>query len=394
MEKKILSCLFNSRGGYDKTTDILNESDFSDQGIILFELAKEFYEADTNASQIDTDIILSRIERKYPKHLDTFKHIINTLPEVSDINLIEELKAHKQHVVGMKLSSALLSSNHEEIRDLIERYTNLDTTQDTNKTEVYINTSFSDIIQSVQSDNLLRVYPLSFNEHLDGGVPLQTHIVVYAEPEVGKSLFNINAAAGFCKDGHKVLYVGNEDPKDQMLMRFATRMSGMNKYEIIKNPQEAQSRANDNGYGNLIFGSTETGTVGEIERLIEVYRPRVVIVDQIRHLNFPNITGEVEQITRAGKAMRALGKKYNTVQISVTQAANSASGKLILDMGDVYMSNTSLPGDADILLGIGANEQYKQQGRRMLSPCKNKINGNHESLAVAVDPTISKVISI
>lgn len=397
MEKQILSALYQSREAYDTIKMYLDENDFSDKGQILYQKAAHFYDNDNEATTIDKELVLSQLEREMPKHFDMFKRTIEGFGHISVPNLREEIISLKRHSTSLDLSAALMEGNHGKVTDLIDLYQQYSSgvlKEEENEVQVFTGQSISDLVAESSSGNLVQVYPLSLNEHLEGGVPRQTHIIVFAQPEVGKSLFSINMAVGFCKQGLKVLYVGNEDPAPQMMMRFVTRFSQMNKYEIIKHPADAQAKAVDQGYENLIFVSLPSGTIGEIEKYIRTYSPDVIVVDQIRHLNFYGVQGEVEQLTRAGKAMRRLGKKYNCVVVSVTQAADSANNKLILDQGDVYMSNTSLPGDADLLIGLGMNENFKGQNRRMVSPCKNKLNGNHEPLPVAIDPTISKVISI
>jgi len=92
--------------------------------------------------------------------------------------------------------------------------------------------------------------------------------------------------------------------------------------------------------------------------------------------------------------MRALIKRYNLVGVSIHQAGDSATNKLVLERGDVYMSNTSLPGDADVLIGIGANPAFKEEGRRMISLAKNKVSGVHDYWPVVFDEHLSKVVSI
>lgn len=396
MEQSLLGAIFHSREAFDELATFLSREDFSDKGQILFDQIAQYYEADPQAKKVETSLLLPRLERTFPKHFDMFKHIVERLEPSSTPNLKQEILEQKRHVTAMKLSSALLENKRTDIRDLIEMYQAYEAgaleTED--EREIFIGRKVSDIVQAVAPDKLIRVYPLSLNQQLEGGVPPQTHMVVYATPEAGKSLFSINMAAGMCKDGNRVLYVGNEDPAVQMMLRFLSRMSGLNKTDILKNPAEAEARAMDKGYENLIFTGVAEGTISEIEYLIHEYRPAALIVDQIRHLRFPGVTGEVEQLTRAGKAMRRLGKKENLVVLSVTQAADSASNKLVLDQGDVYMSNTSLPGDADILIGIGMNKEYEAMNKRMLSPCKNKISGNHDPIPVAIDKPLNKVISI
>lgn len=397
MEKQILSALFQSREAYDTIRAYLDVDDFSDRGQILYKKAAHFYDNDSECTEINKDLILPQIEREIPKHVDVFKRLLDSFEHVSVPNLVEEIVELKRHRASLELAAALHEGNHAQVKDLIDLYEQYSAgvlREDDEEVQVYTGQNITDLVSSVNTGQQIQIYPLSLNAHLEGGVPRQTHIIVFAQPEMGKSLFSVNMAVGFCKQGLKVLYVGNEDPATQMMMRFVTRFSQMNKYDVLKSPAEAQARALGDGYNNLIFVSLPSGTIAEIEKYMRQYKPDVVVVDQIRHLNFHGVQGEVEQLTRAGKAMRRLGKKYNCVICSVTQAADSANNKLVLDQGDVYMSNTSLPGDADLLIGIGANDGYKSQNRRMLSPCKNKINGNHESLPVAIDPTISKVISL
>ena len=62
-------------------------------------------------------------------------------------------------------------------------------------------------------------------------------------------------------------------------------------------------------------------------------------------------------------------------------------------MGDVDNSNTGIPAQADVMIGIGATSEDESQGRRVLSLPKNKRSGNHEYFAVNVDPQLSRVRS-
>ena len=100
------------------------------------------------------------------------------------------------------------------------------------------------------------------------------------------------------------------------------------------------------------------------------------------------------QLTVAGRAMRSLIKRHNLVGISVTQAADSASRKAVLDIGDVYMSNTSLPGDADLMIGIGGTPDQVENGYRMISLPKNKLTGDHEPRSVEFNKFLSKYSSL
>jgi len=398
MENKILNLAFQDRDAFEIIEKYLPAEELDGQARILYQAIADYYETDQEAVECDKDVILGRIERLHPKHVDMFKLILNNFHEVSVPNLLKELLELKKQNVAHELSGALLANQDGQVEDLMEQYKRLqegvlDEEVDEDN-ELYIQEPVHNIIDAFSSENLVKVYPKSLNELLGGGVPVQTHILIYAEPELGKSLVAINMAAGFCRDGRKTLYIENEDSSKATLMRFINRMSGMTKMEVIKNPDDAMSRALDKGYGNLIFKSMSPGTIPEIECLIRDYEPECIIVNQIRQLDFKGIDGDTAQLTAAGKAMRKLIKKYDLVGVSVTQAADSATNKLVLERGDTYMSNISLPGDVDVMIGIGGNEEFKSLGRRMLSLPKNKPGQNHSHFPVIVDEQLSKVISI
>jgi hypothetical protein len=100
------------------------------------------------------------------------------------------------------------------------------------------------------------------------------------------------------------------------------------------------------------------------------------------------------QLEKAAMAARNLGKKHGAMVMSVTQAGDSASGKAILEMGDVDSSNTGIPAQADVMVGIGASMEDIEMGRRVISLPKNKRSGQHGYFPVRVDPTRSRILGM
>jgi len=399
-DNKILNLCFSDRAAFSEITKYLSSEDFEGHSNILLKYIEEYYEIDPDAKKCDKDIILSRIERAHPKHVSTFKAILNGFTDISVPNILKEVLEVKKRNISQALSGALLAGKSDSlISSLIKEYSDiqeglLQEEEDRSEPDTYIAEPVENLCTSFSETGLVKVYPKTLNDVLGGGVPKQTHIVVFASPETGKSLVAINMAAGFCRDGRKTLFIENEDPAASTLMRFVNRMSGMSKMEVLQDYKKAQDRALEKGYGNLVFSSVSPGNIKEIEALIEEHKPECLVVNQIRHLAFRGTEGEVAQISMAGKAMRTLIKKYNLVGISVHQAGASADNKLVLERSDCYMSNTSLPGDADIMLGIGVNDQFKDESKRMFSLVKNKMNGDHSFFAVSVNEQLSKVMSL
>lgn len=397
MERKILGALVSSREAYESLEGLVSDFDFGDLGKIIYSQISEYYESDPDSQFVDRDILLSSLQRKYERHADRLANVVSGLEEVSVPNVVKEFLELKKHNVGTELSQLLMTNgSQQKIQSLIEQYQRFSAGElpnDDEKSEVCNDVSPALLVNSLSGDGLIRLYPKSLNDRVEGGVPPGTHIVFFGTPEAGKSMVSINLASGFCKDNRRVMYWGNEDPKDNMLVRFISRMSGMPKVDVLKNPNTAYDKACEKGYRNLFFVSSPAGTIRDIREKLDEIKPDVLIIDQIRQLHVPGVDGEVEQLTRVSKAARSIAKEYGIVVVSVTQGADSASNKLVLDQGDVYMSNTSVPGDADLLIGIGVTKQAEQHGMRMLSICKNKISGNHDAFEVFVNPQLSKVTS-
>ena len=387
--------MVTSREQFSGLEKLISDGDFIGPGKAVYEAIKEYYDNDPAAVCVDIEILANRLKRGHPKIAELVDQITSNLENLSAPNIIQEYIEFKKEIISQELSVALATQDGSKIDPLIEEYQRYSSIEDEvleDQDQVFNGESFTFFTEALKPGALIPLSPVALNDAVGGGVPPQTHILVFAEPETGKSLFAINLAAFICKAGHRVLYVGNEDPSYAMLARFGSRFSMLTKAEIMDAPAQAEAKARNNGYENLIFASMAPGTIREITELVERHRPTVLIVDQIRHVYVRGAESEQSQLAAMGKAMRTLAKKYNLVAVSVHQAADSASGKKYLDRGDVYMSNTSLPGDADLMIGVGADEDYLRRGLRMLSLCKNKLTGNHDPIQITVQPQWSRVV--
>jgi hypothetical protein len=99
----------------------------------------------------------------------------------------------------------------------------------------------------------------------------------------------------------------------------------------------------------------------------------------------------VLQLEEVQRGLRELSKKLELVSFSVTQAGGSADNKAVLNMSDLDWNKTGVQGACDLMIGIGATDMMLQQGTRILSFPKNKINGNKETLDVVFQTDIVRV---
>jgi len=394
MERKLISACVQDRGVYDQLLSTEIATELSDPAKIVYDEIREYYNKDTQAMAVDIDIVKQNIERKYPKHFKALNGVLDNLQQVSTTNVLDTYIAMKKNRVGMRLSSALLGGDNKEISALMDEYISVEDISSLENSaeedEIYIGASLKDL--GVEDEREFTLYPKSLQERTRGA-DRGHHILIYARPEAGKTLISINMSAMFCKNGYKVLYVGNEDPATDMLTRFMSRLTGLSRHEILNDYDTAHTAAVAAGYENLIFKTATPGTIGEIRGLIERYKPDVLVVDQIRNLDV-KMEGLVNILETSAKEIRNLGKKYKMLTISVAQAGDSATDKLVLGMSDVDSSKTGLPAAIDLMIGIGTNRDFEQTNRRMFSLPKNKLGADHSFFPVSVDPTLSKVNSI
>ena len=398
-EKHVLASTIQSREAFDSIADHVEVQDLSEQGWIIWQCIKDWYGLDGAVQNIDGAILAEAVSRKVSadKHKAMFRDLVRELEEfdTSPANVVDDLLAHRREIKGQELASALLTGGN--VGQLIQEYDELlatDDLGDAKTTEVRQGQSVVELVSTgFDPENLIQIWPPSLNARLDGGVKPGHHLVVFARPEMGKTLAVIEMMAGFVSQGLTVLYVGNEDPLDDVNMRVINRLAQMTKFEVLNDPQTADTKAREAGYDLLIMASLAPGTPREITNLIIDHEPDVLVLDQLRNLNMAN-DNYVLQLEQAATQARTWAKRYSCVVVSVTQAGDSASGKAVLDLGDVDYSNTGIPAQADVMIGIGANERNLQRGEVVMSLPKNKVSGKHEYFALLTEPTLSQLISL
>lgn len=397
-EKHVLSSAIKSRKAYNSIADHVAPEDFSEQGWIVWEGVAGYYERDGEAARVDVELLGESLARQVAadKHKDMFRNLVRGLGETdsSPANVVQDYLDTKRELVGHRLAQTILAGDKPngvltEYIDLLDRKELDDEVEEARQ-----GLSVSALVETgFDPDCLIRISPVSLNDRLGGGVKPGHHLILFARPEMGKTMMTIEMMAGFAGQGLTVLYIGNEDPLDDINMRVVNRLANMSKEEVMKDPEGADFRAREFGYDNIILQALAPGTPREIQSLIEKYKPDVLVLDQLRNLNMGQ-DNYVLKLEEAATQARTWAKRYSCVVVSVTQAGDSASGKAVLDLGDVDYSNTGIPAQADVMIGIGASEAQRNAGEVMISLPKNKVSGCHEWFACTTEPHLSKIVPL
>ena len=379
-DRTLVAAILTDREAYDRLSGRLSADDFSEQARFIVKCASQFYRTDTEALSVDRAVLESQIGRHFAnhKHARAVLQYLDELPEeVSTKNVATEYRQLRRYNVAMDLAAELAASNFgEKTEALIHKYQELGVEQETVKPRL----TLDDLQDTVGDGSRIKLVPNRLNDACGGG-PVRGHsILVYGRPESGKTAMAINLAAGCLMQGLRVLYAANEEPISDVQKRFITRLGGVGIGKINQSRtylRKAEEKALARGYDNLIAKDLTTGRITEVEALIRQYEPDVLVLDQLKNISMPGAGNKVLELDVVAREVRRLAKAYDLLAISVTQAGDSAEGKLVLQKNDVDWSNTGIPGAVDLMIGVGVNSKYDLQGVRMISLPKNKLGDGH-----------------
>jgi KaiC/GvpD/RAD55 family RecA-like ATPase len=398
MENKVLSILLIDRQSWEDVSGVLSKEDFSDIGWLIVGQIGEYYKADPEATEVDTELLSSRVHRTHASMGPSVDAVLSNMQDVSGPNVLNEYVEMRLLSLSRRISHALANNQPiEETHELMSLWQELKDKRESallgdEDNSVTRGFDIRTIMEFNTATNLVPIFPENLNQVLGGGAPQGTHIVVFARPEAGKTMFCVNMVANFIRAGKTALYAGNEDPSKAIKQRIISNLIGLDRQEMAEeNEDYILSLVDQHNVDNLVFADLHPGTTGDIKSLVAEHRPDVVVVDQIRNLRTPKNYTKVESLEHVAQEMRNIAKEFGCVVISVTQAGDSADNKLELTMGDVDYSNTGIPSTADVMIGIGVTPMLEAAGMRRLSLPKNKLTGNHTAMDIHVNPRLSEV---
>ena len=392
LEQKLMSAMIKDRASFTQAEKFDVNEFLSEPSKVVYEQIQQYYDNDSSATSVDIDILKSRLERNNPNHFNMLEKLLNSLPEeVSSSNVMREIADIKKQNVAMEITTALTRGGANS-NELMEKYLGIDAmVDDEEENDLLHRFSVHELVDANSPEGKIRLWPKMLQDVTEGA-QRGHNILLFARPEVGKSLMAINMAGGFIHDGYKVLFIENEDPTKVTGLRLAARICGQSVHWVLKNPDEAQQLLEQRGYDRLILKGLAPGSFREIYQLVDEFEPDVTIINQMINLNVGR-HDTVTQYAIAAKMSRHLAKSKDMLVINVAQAGDSADNKLVLEMGDIDFSNTGIPAQMDLIIGVGMNPEFEGRNQRMISLPKNKLSGRHEFFPVTVDPLCNKVIS-
>jgi KaiC/GvpD/RAD55 family RecA-like ATPase len=398
----VLSASIASRRAFERVDRWVDPGEFTPMGAYWWRYVADWYKGDPDATAVDREVLRERGLRSCnPKQRETMEAWLDELPEpVSPNNIATELLELKRIAKGNELAAAQHSGEPmAKLAKLAEEHLQLLKATELGMSKVRRTMNVNEMESKLSDANRIPLAPQKLQDRTGGAVP-GDHIVIFGRPEAGKSCFAINMAAGFIKSGRRVLYIGNEESTDKTLARIICNLARCTEEARRRQPERALARAGERGLrvlengdldpeGLLHIYHMEPGSVPEIEELVEQVKPEVVVIDQFLNLESAG-DKPAQKMEQNAKDLRAMLARHDVVGVSVTQAGDRTErhGQSVpawLGMGDVYGSRTGLPAQADLMIGVGFDDDMERAGQRAVSLPKNKLGGTHDGFTVNVD---------
>lgn len=388
LENLTLAALIESKEAHDEFVRIGRSEEFSPIARAILAAVGRYRVLDPDCGRVDRVLLEEQLLRdiRNEKHVGPLRQAIRDIPQDVPVgNVREHVRAIHKSSVGQRLSLALANGqSEEEVSELIRDY------ERGGFGESAGSFAASSLVDPLLTDDLttekpqndyIRIYPKALNDRLDGGALRGHHILVYGRPETGKTLFAINLAYGFLVQKLSVCYIGNEEPSADIRDRIRARLLRVSKGQIRTDRQGSAARLEQASLGSIRIA--EGTSFQEIRSILARKSEHwdVVVFDQIRNMRLKS-DSRTSELEAAGIEARAIAKEFNCLVVSITQAGDSATNKVYLEMSDVDSSKTGIPASADLMVGIGADEAMKLNGLLGISLPKNKLSGLHDKFTV------------
>jgi archaellum biogenesis ATPase FlaH len=384
IETLILGALIESKEAYEEFERFGNGLDeFSPINRAIAQAVERYRKIDGDCGRVDRALLEEQLLRdiKNDKHIGPIREALRGIPsDVSVGNVREHVRALHKGAVGQRLSLALANgASQDEVSKLIAEYGSGESAGSIAPSDLVDCLDTSDLTADKPNEQFIRLYPKALNDRLDGGALRGNHILVFARPETGKTLFAINAVYGFLVQKLSVLYVGNEEPSADIRDRIRGRLLKISKSQVRSDRTGTASRLTNAQLGSInIAEGTAFSSVREILRRTPA---DVLVLDQIRNMRLKS-DSRTSELEAAGIEARAIAKEFNVLVVSITQAGDSATNKVYLEMSDVDSSKTGIPASADLMVGLGSDEAMKVNNLIGISLPKNKLSGRHDKFTV------------
>lgn len=256
-----------------------------------------------------------------------------------------------------------------------------------------------DLLKAEENDVGLH-WPLAcLNRHIK---PLQSgdSIVIAMRPDAGKTTFCTQVVTHMAPqvdqlypgEGRSILWFNNEGPGRKIVMRAFQSALNATVEDLVKLSNQPASAGNEH-YKTMVrqkYAEALGGRPGvlrifdvhgmsshEVEDLMRLYKPALVVFDMIDNIKFgealSNNGSRTDQILEAMYAWaRMMGVKHDCATLATSQLSADAQGVAFPTLPQLKDSKTGKQGACDVIITIGKLDDPMLENSRYIGTTKNK----------------------
>lgn len=205
-------------------------------------------------------------------------------------------------------------------------------------------------------------------------------VAVTACPNVGKTRFITNEITHFVTqlplEDRRILFVNNEETATAIWNAIYCSYFGKNDDDVLKNVAKYEEKWDKEvGKDSIAVYHNTTASTREIERVIKAYKPKIVVYNQLYkvHLLGRQNGTDAEQYRLRYNFGRVMADKYQHVAITAHQAGALAAGEKWVTQEQMYGGKTGIPGECDVIIGIGKTYDPLEKEHRFINIARNKL---------------------
>jgi len=405
MELPLLATLLNN-GTYNANQSRLKRSIFSEDIAGIYDLLKDAHEKYQHDIKPDDlySLWLTHNPVATTAEINDFRDVVDTLKAsdpLSDDIASDVIESLWRRQIGLDISNMGINMAEGDTSAMTRLKEFLANVSDNYMPDDYGEPTTDDIYEllaETSDENRWKFNIETLSRHVYG-IGAAEFGIVFARPETGKSAFVVSLIAGpdgFCQQGAKVLYLGNEEKTTRTKLRAIQACSGMTRPEIAEHPDLAVSMYMSIR-DRLIMKDTQEWDLDKIDGYCEIHKPDIVIIDQADKVNISgSYNASHERIRELYRSLRELAKRHDCALLGVSQASADAEGRTRIDFSMLEGSKTGKAAEADLIIGIGKHngngEDQDPDHTRFLNISKNKLSGYHGCIICNIQPEISRYV--
>jgi len=405
MELPLLATLLNN-GIYNANQSRLKRSIFSEDIAGIYDLLKDAHEKYQHDIKPDDlySLWLTHNPVATAAEINDFRDVVDTLKAadpLSDDIASDVIESLWRRQIGLDISNMGINMAEGDTSAMTRLKEFLANVSDNYMPDDYGEPTTDDIYEllaETSDENRWKFNIETLSRHVYG-IGAAEFGIVFARPETGKSAFVVSLIAGpngFCQQGAKVLYLGNEEKTTRTKLRAIQACSGMTRPEIAEHPDLAVSMYMSIR-DRLIMKDTQEWDLDKIDGYCEIHKPDIIIIDQADKVNISgSYNASHERIRELYRSLRELAKRHDCALLGVSQASADAEGRTRIDFSMLEGSKTGKAAEADLIIGIGKHngngEDQDPDHTRFLNISKNKLSGYHGCIICNIQPEISRYV--